>query len=132
MTAHRGRLSLTVLLFTVMWACCAHAHVASNGFLVGHVTGEDITGSIELSVRDIELAVGVDANRDGKVTWGELRAADPQVARYVKEHNPFITQKKPWWLAFQASKVNDCVDGSYAWLPFTARCPAAIRELDIR
>src|ERR1700736_3209738 len=132
MTNNRGRLSLTVLLCTVAWACGAHAHVASNGFLVGHVTGEDITGSIELSVRDIELAVGVDANRDGKVTWGELRAAGPQVARYVKEHVAFIVQNNSCGLVFQAIQVNDRVDGSYAWLPFTARCPAAIRELDIR
>jgi hypothetical protein len=129
---HRGRLCLTVLLVTVTWACSAHAHVASNGFLVGHVTGQDITGSVELAVRDIELAVGVDANGDGRVTWGELRAADRQVARYVKEHVAFIAQKNPCNMAIQAIQVNDRIDGSYAWLPFTARCSGAIRELDIR
>jgi hypothetical protein len=132
MTNHCGRLSLTVLLVTATWACCAHAHVASNSFLVGHVAGQDITGSIELAVRDIELAVGVDANGDGKVTWGELRAADRQVALYVREHVAFIAQNNPCELAFQTIQVNDRVDGSYAWLPFTARCPAAIKKLDIR
>jgi hypothetical protein len=54
------------------------------------------------------------------------------VARYLKEHVAFIARNKLCDLTFQAIQVNDRIDGSYAWLPFTARCPAVIGELDIR
>ena len=60
--------------------------------MVAHVTGKDIAGSVEISIRDVELAVGVDADHDGKVTWGELRTAEPQVAHYIKEHLAFVAQ----------------------------------------
>ena len=131
MTDHfDGRVPAGLLIFLV-WACPAYAHVASNGFLAVNVTGRDVAGSVELAVRDVEVAVGVDANRDGKVTWGELRAAEPQLVRYLKEHVAFLAQNNSCDLTFQAMQVNDRVDGSYAWLPFRARCARAVRELDI-
>jgi hypothetical protein len=131
MTISRGRPWLAALLTALAWACSAQAHVASNGFLVGKVTGQDIVGSVELAIRDVELAVGVDADRDGKVTWGELRAAESQVARYVKDHLAFAAQNDICELTFQEIQVNDRVDGNYAWLPFRARCRSAVYELQI-
>ena len=67
-------------------AGAAAAHVASNGFLSLDVRGRTLEGSLEIAVRDAELAVGVDANHDGKVTWGELRASGPALTRYLAEH----------------------------------------------
>jgi hypothetical protein len=132
MRRSRARLSPAPLLIALAWACSAHAHVASNGFLVGKVTGPDIVGSVEVAIRDVELAVGVDADADGKVTWGELRAAEPQVARYVRNHLAFVAQNSICDLTFQEMEVNDRADGNYAWLPFKARCRSAVHELQIR
>lgn len=132
MTISRSRLSLGAPLAALAWACSAHAHIASNGFLVGKVTGQDIAGSVELAIRDVELAVGVDADGDGKVTWGEMRAAEPRVASYVKDHLTFAAQNDICALTFQEIQVNDRVDGNYAWLPFKARCRSAVHELQIR
>ena len=81
-----------LVLCAVALAGTAHAHVASNGFLVANVSGQTVTGSIELAVRDVELAVGVDGNRDGKVTWGELRAGEPQLTRYLAQHVSIMAQ----------------------------------------
>ena len=132
MRTSRARLSPAPLLIALAWACSAHAHVASNGFLVGKVTGQDIVGSVEVAIRDVELAVGVDADGDGKVTWGELRAAEPQVTRYVRNHLAFVAQNSICELTFQEIEVNDRADGNYAWLPFKARCRSAVHELQIR
>jgi hydrogenase/urease accessory protein HupE len=131
MSSLRGASGPMILLIALNWACSAHAHIASSGFLNVTVTGGDLTGSVELAVRDIELAVGVDANRDGKVTWGELRAAQQPLTRYVKEHVAIVAQGNSCQLSFQDIQVNDRVDGNYAWLPFRAHCPVAARELRI-
>ena len=48
--------------------------------------GQTLSGSLEIALRDAELAVGVDANHDGKITWGELRASEPRLERYVAQH----------------------------------------------
>ena len=48
--------------------------------------GRSIRGSVEIAVRDVELAVGADADRDGKVTWGELRGAQRRLDEYLAQH----------------------------------------------
>jgi hypothetical protein len=118
-------------LLLLLLTSVAQAHIASNGFLVVHVEGQNLRGSIELAVRDVELAVGVDANRDGKVTWGELRAAEPQLARYVASHLALRAQELACPIAFEALEVNERVDGNYAWLPFTARCAREVQRLSV-
>jgi hypothetical protein len=119
------------LALTLMLSPVARAHIASNGFLVVQVHGQQLSGSVELAVRDVELAIGVDADRDGKVTWGELRAAEPRLLRYLAQHLSFGAQQRACVLDFQALEVNERVDGNYAWLPFTARCPLSVRQLSI-
>lgn len=109
----------------------AGAHTASNGFLVARVDGQNITGSFELAVRDAALAVVVDTHGDGKVTWGELRAGEPQLVQYLAQHLSLAAQDDACKLTFQAMQINDRVDGNYVWLPFTARCPVTVSRLTI-
>jgi hypothetical protein len=123
---------IPAVLLMLLSAAAAHAHIASNGFLAAQVDGRTVSGSYELAVRDVELAIGVDANRDGRVTWGELRAAEPQITRYLAQHLTLAVQGNACDLTFQPMQINDRVDGNYAWLPFTARCPSAISQLTIR
>src|ERR1700687_2869937 len=120
------------LALALMFSPVASAHVASNGFLVVQVHGQQLSGSIELAVRDVELAIGVDANRDGKVSWGELRASEPQLIQYVAQHLDIGAHNSPCVINFQALQVNQRVDGNYAWLPFGARCALEVRQLSIR
>ena len=115
----------------VLFAAGAQAHVASNGFLDIDVHGRELSGSIELAVRDVELAVGVDANGDGRVTWGELRAGERQLAAYVAQHLSLRSHDSSCVIRFGSLMVNDRVDGSYALLPFKARCPAAVYTLEV-
>jgi hypothetical protein len=86
---------------------------------------------MEISVRDAELAVGIDANHDGKITWAELRSAQPRLVGYLSDHVTFAVQGRRCDITFQPMEVNDRVDGHYAWLPFTGRCPGAIDAVEI-
>jgi hypothetical protein len=121
-----------LLLVGMLLAGAAHAHVASNGFLDLEVHDRVVSGALELAVRDVELAVGVDANRDRRVTWGELRAAEPSLASYVAQHLALQVENASCALVFGPLKVNARVDGNYAWLSFAAQCPRNVRQLVIR
>jgi HupE / UreJ protein len=127
-----SRLARTSALLCLLLASGAQAHIASNGFLVAHVHGNRISGSYELAVRDAELAVGLDADHDGKVTWGELRAAEASITAYLKEHVSLASQGSACSLALGPMQLNDRVDGTYVWLPFTARCAHDVQQLTIR
>ena len=107
------------------------AHVASTGFLSLQIDGTRVHGALELSVRDAEIAVGLDRNRDGKVSWGEVRAAQGDFAYYVRRHLHLTGSEGACALSFGSVQINERVDGYYLWEPFTADCPAAMHQLTI-
>jgi hypothetical protein len=123
---------LVALLLLLMLTGVASAHISSSGFLVINVQGRSLTGSLEIAVRDAELAIGADANHDGKITWGELHATEPRLGRYVAQHLVLRVQESGCPLTFQTLQVNERVDGNYAWLPFTAQCGATPGDLSVR
>jgi hypothetical protein len=121
-----------MLLCCLLTAPVVQAHVASNGFLDIEAHGRTLAGSVELSVRDVELAIGVDADRDGRITWGELRSAEPRLVRYLTDHFALAAGGAECPIQFGRLEVNSRVDGNYAWLPFEARCSHEPTPLGIR
>jgi HupE / UreJ protein len=121
-----------MLVWCALTGRAAQAHVASTGFLDIEAHGRTLAGSVELSVRDIELAIGVDADGDGRVTWGELRAAEPRLVRYLAGHFSLAADGAECPIQFGRLEVNSRVDGNYAWLPFNAHCIHDATALEIR
>ena len=80
----RPRPIFWIALLWLLLATTAHAHIASNGFLTINVGQARLSGSIELAMRDAELAVGLDSNRDGTITWGEVRSHQRDLELYVR------------------------------------------------
>ncbi len=126
------RVAAAGLVLALAMAFPARAHIASNGFLVARVDAHDVSGSIELSVRDAALAVPVDADGNGKITWGELRAAEASLVEYIGGHFSLAAQGQPCKLSIRSLQITKRVDGNYAWLPFSANCPEDIRELTVK
>jgi hypothetical protein len=121
------RLTLTCIL--LLAGPLAQAHIASNGFLTLKVDGARVSGAIELAIRDGELAVGLDRDGNGKVTWGELKASQMALQHYVQGHLRLTGAGGPCRLELGAVEVNDRVDGTYLWLPLTAACGGALKRL---
>jgi len=122
---------IVLALLTLAAATSAQAHVASNGFLSLQVEGARVDGALELAVPDAEIAVGLDADHDGKVTWGEVRAAQGALVSYLRQHLQLSQAQGRCQLQFGALQINQRVDGNYLWQPFTGVCPAALHELTI-
>ena len=126
------RLALRGLLASALLAGSAQAHIASNSFVSLSVTGSHLAGTIELSIRDAELAVGIDRNNDNKITWGELRAAQGAIGDYVRNHLAIGAEGAACPIAIQPLQVNRRVDGNYVWLPISAQCATPVRTLQLR
>jgi hypothetical protein len=107
----------------------AQAHIASNGFLTLEAKGSKLSGALELAIRDGELAVGLDRDGNGKVTWGELRSRQTALQNYVQGHLRLTGTDGACRLEFAPVEVNDRVDGSYLWLPIAADCGGELRRL---
>lgn len=115
-------LRLLAVWLSLTWVATASAHIASNGFLTLNVEGANVSGSIELALRDGELAVGLDSNRDGRITWGEVRSHERDLALYIQSRLSIGTDTSRCSLTFSGVEVNQRVDGNYLWLPFAAAC----------
>jgi hypothetical protein len=122
---------LALMLVLLPAGQLAQAHISSNGFLTLEVQGSRVSGSIELAIRDGELAVGLDHDGNGKVTWGELKSSEAALQNYVRGHLRLAGEDGPCAIGFRPVEVNDRVDGSYLWLPLTGECRGALKRLFI-
>ena len=72
------------LLTLCAFAGFAHAHKASDSYLqidAGASTG--IAVRWDIALRDLDAALDLDTDEDGKLTWGEVKAAWPRVEAYA-------------------------------------------------
>src|SRR6185369_2716697 len=75
---------MKALLALMLFACgLAHAHKPSDSYLTLHTDGRSLRGQWDIALRDLEYAVGLDADGDGAITWGELKAKHADVDAYV-------------------------------------------------
>lgn len=82
MTGERHALHL---LFSMLILCAlpSHAHKASDSYLtlVTHTT--TVVGQWDIALRDLEVAIGIDSDGNGELTWREIQAKHPHIAAYA-------------------------------------------------
>ncbi len=72
-------------LSVALWlgAFRGHAHSASTAWLALQVEGATVRGTWDIAVRDVDLALTLDADGDGRVTWGEVRQQSRAIERWA-------------------------------------------------
>jgi hypothetical protein len=61
----------------------AQAHKPSDSYLSLDVHGDSITGQWDIALRDLDFAIGLDQDGDGKLTWDEIRLRHEAIAAYA-------------------------------------------------
>ena len=61
----------------------AHAHKASDAYLQIDAAAQGTTVRLDVALRDLEAALDLDADQDGKLTWGEVKAGWPVIEQYA-------------------------------------------------
>ena len=120
------RLALT---FALMLACApALAHKPSDSYLTLSAGDGALHGQWDIALRDLEYAIGLDADGDGAITWGELRARHTQIAAYALARLALQGDGRPCRLEVREHLTDEHSDGAYAVLRFAVLCPAAPRR----
>ncbi|MDP1717394.1 MAG: HupE/UreJ family protein [Burkholderiales bacterium] len=101
----------------------AIAHKPSDSYLSITVADGRVEGQWDIALRDLEFAVGLDANGDGNITWGELSARHADVASYALARLKVAAHGGICTLQAEDHLVDQHSDGAYAVLKFTATCP---------
>jgi hypothetical protein len=111
-----------------LWATGASAHKPSDSYLTLTVpaSGEAVQGQWDIALRDLDFVIGLDADHDGAITWGELKAARNRIADYALTRLTLEAvgrgERHPCLPRLAALLVDEHVDGHYAVLRFSADC----------
>jgi hypothetical protein len=109
----------------------AFAHKASDSYLTLDVQGTTIEGQWDIALRDLDVAIGLDANQDGAITWGEVKSRHDAVGAYALSRLALGPQSSPCVPAIREHLIDSHSDGGYAVLRFTATCPTAPKVLEV-
>jgi hypothetical protein len=109
----------------------AQAHKPSDSYLALTVAEDKISGQWDIALRDLDFAIGLDADGNGEITWGEVRAKHAEIAAYALARLAVRSDGVPCAIEPGAQMIDDHTDGAYTVLPLTLRCPRAPEQLAI-
>jgi hypothetical protein len=107
------------------------AHKPSDSYLNLDVSGDRVNVQWDIALRDLEHALGVDTNRNGAITWAELKSRHEAIAAHAMARLQISSGSQACTFGASELMVNRHTDGSYAALLFPAQCSRAPDELTI-
>lgn len=113
-----------IAFLLVFLALPVHAHKPSDSFLALHVDGAAARLQWDIALRDLEFAIGLDADGNGEITWGELKAKRRELEAYALSRLTISSGEKPCVLSATDLLVDEHSDGAYAVLRIAADCSA--------
>ncbi|MDX2170147.1 MAG: HupE/UreJ family protein [Deltaproteobacteria bacterium] len=121
-----------IVVGLLLCAVPARAHKPSDSYLSvrpGHA-GLDVRWDIAL--RDLEQAIGLDADQDGAITWGEVRERQDAIAAYAQSRLQVDADGAACTPGGATLRIDHHTDGAYAVLDYAFACAAAPRQLALR
>ena len=126
------KLALLLLVSLISLAAApAHAHKPSDAYLTIARDGTTLTGQWDIALRDLEAAIGLDADGDGAITWGEVRAKHNAIAAYALARLGVRAANEPCTLRVTGHAIDTHTDGAYAVLTLAGACAASAPTLGI-
>ena len=113
-----------VALSLLCLANAATAHKPSDSYLTLKVDGSTLSGQWDIALRDIDFAIGLDADGDGRITWGEVRTRHSEIAAYAAARLSVSGDGHRCALQTGAQQVDSHTDGAYTVIPLRVTCPS--------
>jgi hypothetical protein len=118
-------------LLLSLWAAAAQAHKPSDSYLMLSVQGQRVAGQWDIALRDLDFAIGLDADGNGEITWGEAKTKHAEIAAYALARVAISAGGAPCPTTATEHLIDRHSDGGYAVLRFAADCPREPAELGV-
>jgi hypothetical protein len=109
----------------------ALAHKPSDSYLTLRPAGTTVEARWDIAVRDLDHALGLDADGDGAVTWGEVRRRESAVVAQALSGLAVSADGRACAAEARPLQSVEHSDGGYLVLPIAFRCPQAPRALTV-
>ncbi len=114
----------------LLCATQALAHSASDSYLTLKVAGDArIEAQWDIALRDLHVALGIDDDGDGNITWAEVRRHAAQIERYAYRSLRAQGDGRNCVLRAKRNAISRHVDGAYVALFFDVACAGAPRRI---
>jgi hypothetical protein len=131
--------ALLVALTSCLSNVETQAHSASDAYLTltvqnsatGAASPTIVHGQWDIALRDLDFALKLDDNGDGKIVWGELRKHQKSVSDFAYAQILFFGDGRACRLEPTRQAVDFHADGAYAALFFDVECDAGTKRLTI-
>lgn len=123
------RLLLTIFLAAA--SLSAFAHKPSDSYLTLNVDDRQIRGQWDIALRDLDYALGLDADDDGNITWAELHGNQDAIYAYALHRFEIAANQRVCPIQAGALMVDEHSDGHYAVLNFQAACASTPAQLSV-
>jgi len=125
------RLRCVVALVAALATGPALAHKASDSYLTLEAGDAKLTGRWDIALRDADLALDLDADGDGAITWGELRGRERELAAWALARLTVRAGGEPCTLRASRLATDTHTDGAYAVLELDGTCERAATAIGI-
>jgi HupE / UreJ protein len=122
---------LLIGLLALLAAAAALAHKPSDSYLSINVEGGRVSGRWDIALRDLDVAIGLDADGDGRITWGEVRSRHADIAAYAAARLQVQADGGACTLQIGTQQVDEHTDGAYTVLPLALACPRPPQTLSL-
>jgi len=114
---------LLLMLLSVVFAVSdAQAHSLNDSYLDLTVVDASVDGRLKVGIADLEIAVGLDDNGDGTVTWGEIRQAGERIDAYWQAGLRLHNGERSCVIDGGAYRVEQLAGGPYLVIPLQGSC----------
>jgi hypothetical protein len=120
-----------LVLLLALWAGQAHAHKPSDSYLMLSLQDARVTGQWDIALRDLDYAIGLDADGNGEITWREVKARHQEIAAYAMARLAIAADGAACPTTVTQHLIDNHSDGAYAVLRFAAACPSVPEELQV-
>jgi hypothetical protein len=124
-------LRFVVALLAALAAMPALSHKASDSYLTLETTDTKLSGRWDIALRVADLAIDLDADGDGAITWGELRARARDLAAWALSRLTVRAGGEPCALQATRLATDTHTDGAYAVLELDGACERAATAIGI-
>ena len=124
-------LAFAAVIASWLVAASAWAHKPSDSHLRLAASGDTITGRLDIAVRDLDGALGLDGDGNGEITWAELTAGGPRIADYVERNLVLGADGTACRQRLGQAALTELSDGAYWAIPVSATCTHEPASIDV-
>jgi hypothetical protein len=112
-------------------ATTAFAHKPSDSYLTITGGGTQLTAKWDIALKDLEFLIGLDADQNGEITWGELKSQGQAIAAHALSRLRITADGQDCEPQLVRLLVTRHSDGAYAVLVLETNCPGDAAMLNV-